>query len=188
MNAAQITKLLSGYDKGVRDAFRCVCPMDEFLETAIDTIDWSSENIFVVNNQGSREKGEHWVLIKIYPHAIEKNVMNIVFFDSFAFDVSYYSLKLPELLQIISDGMIQSVPYKIQDVNSKLCGLYCVFIAYRLSAYDNDLLMLIKNDFSEINLHENDLKLIRWARRQPFHTYLHENCVQNECMSFSDLL
>ena len=82
----------------------------------------------IINLQNSNEPGSHWIALK--------RVKNIIFiFDSFGIGLPMVIFKVYKNLQIIT------YIYRIQDISSNLCGMFCVlFILYDIKS---------KNDFIE---------------------------------------
>ena len=81
----------------------------------------------IINLQDSNQPGSHWISLK--------RVKNIIFiFDSFG--ISYIPMTI---FNVYKNFKIITNIYRIQDISSNLCGLFCVlFISYDIES---------KNDF-----------------------------------------
>ena len=89
----------------------------------------------IINLQDSNQPGSHWIALK--------RVNNTIFvFDSFG--VRYIPMdifKIYKNLKIITDI------YRIQDISSNLCGMFCIlFILYDIKS-KNNFIKFLTNDF-----------------------------------------
>ena len=73
----------------------------------------------IINLQNSYEPGSHWITLK--------RVNNTIFvFDSFG--IGYLPIGI---IKVFKNFKIITNIYRIQDISSSLCGLFCVlFILY----------------------------------------------------------
>ena len=93
----------------------------------------------IINLQNSDQPGSHWITLK--------RVKSIIFlFDSFG--IGY----LPTtIFKVYTNFKIMTNIYRIQDISSNLCGMYCVlFILYDIKS-KNDFIRFLtlfnSNDF-----------------------------------------
>ena len=98
----------------------------------------------IINLQNSNEPGSHWIALKI--------VNNTIFvFDSFG--VGYLPIRI---FKVYKDYKIITNIYRIQDISSNLCGLFCVlFILYDIKSKNDFIEFLIlfnSNDFLKSEL------------------------------------
>ena len=185
MNQSQLELLLSEYDSSVSSKFRGVYTVEDFVENYGLLIELEDENVFIINIESSEKDVSHWIYLNVI---LKENNCKVVYFDSFAMDSAFYSLSFSQLLLSLGEGRVDSSPYKVQGDDSKLCGLYCYYVAVSLNLFVNDLDMLIKSSFDEINLEKNDILLMRWVKSQPIYHLLGKLCEQNNCIKFSDLM
>lgn len=104
---------------------------------------------FIFNDLPKSKRGRHWLAV----HFISKE--NVIFYDSFAFPPSDYSLKsyLKRYANKCQSNMIQHQP-----VDSVNCGLYCICILISL-AHEQQFHKLVNNFFtSNVNENENVLE------------------------------
>ena len=95
--------------------------LSTFSKDEIPLIENNKSLIF--NLQNSNEKGSHWI-------AFSRSNKNIFIFDSFG--IGY----IPKnIYDIYKDYNIITNIYRIQDINSNLCGLFCVlFCLYNVNS------------------------------------------------------
>ena len=92
-----------------------------FSKDEIPLIEDNKSLIF--NLQNSNEKGSHWI-------ALSRKDNNIFMFDSFA--VSYIPKNIYDIYKKFN--IITNI-YRIQHINSNLCGLFCVlFCLYKVNS------------------------------------------------------
>ena len=98
-----------------------------------------NNKIIIINLQSSNQSGSHWIALKM--------ANNTVFvFDSFG--LGY----LPtSIFNIYKNFRIVTSIYKIQDITSNLCGMFCIlFILYDIKSkndFMNFLTLFNSNDF-----------------------------------------
>ena len=79
--------------------------------------------IFKFNLQNSNQSGSHWI-------ALSRTNNNIFIFDSFA--IGYVPKNIYEIYK--NFNIITNI-YRIQDLNSILCGLFCIlFCLYKINS------------------------------------------------------
>ena len=93
----------------------------------------------IINLQNSYEPGSHWIALK--------RVNNTIFvFDSFG--IAYLPIYI---FKVFKNFKIITNIYRIQNINSKLCGMFCVlFILYDIKNKNDFMKFLIlfnSNDF-----------------------------------------
>ena len=100
---------------------------------------------FIFNLQNSDQKGSHWVSLS------RKDNNNIFIFDSFGIgDIPNKLYKIYKNYNIITNI------YRIQDINSNLCGLFCVlFCLYKVDSKNKFISFL--NSFNSNNSLKNEL-------------------------------
>ena len=93
--------------------------LSTFSKDEISLIENNKSLIF--NLQNSNEKGSHWI-------ALSRTNKNIFIFDSFGIG------HIPKnIYKIYKNFNIITNIYRIQDINSNLCGLFCVlFCLYKV--------------------------------------------------------
>ena len=98
----------------------------------------------IFNLQNSDQKGSHWV-------ALSRKNNDILVFDSFGIgDITNKLYKIYENYNIITNI------YRIQDINSKLCGMFCVlFCLYKVDSKNKFISFL--NLFNSNNFLKNEL-------------------------------
>ncbi len=100
------------------------------------------EKIYIVNLNKSNEPGSHWVL-----------VLKPYYFDSFG-------VSPPEEILLFMGKPIVSSTYRIQAINSIMCGYFCIYVAEELlkgkKIYD------ILLEFDPVNYNLNDIHI--WKR------------------------
>ena len=80
-----------------------------------------NDKSFIFNLQNSNEPGSHWV-------SLSRKNNNIFIFDSFG--IGYVT---NNLYKIYKNYNIITNIYRIQDINSNLCGMFCVlFCLYKV--------------------------------------------------------
>ena len=93
----------------------------------------------IMNLQDSNQPGSHWIALK--------RVNNTIFvFDSF--EIGYIPVGI---FKVFKNLKIMTNIYRIQDVSSNLCGMFCVlFILYDIKS-ENDFIKFLTlfntNDF-----------------------------------------
>ena len=98
----------------------------------------------IFNLQNSDQKGSHWVSLST------KNY-NIFIFDSFG--IGYV---LTNLYKIYKNYNIITNIYRIQDINSNLCSMFCVlFCLYKVDSKNKFISFL--NLFNSNNFLKNEL-------------------------------
>lgn len=171
MNSKDID-LLCRRDRIINPYFRGVFALNILLEDIYKYIDFKSVNIFIFNSQPSySSKGGHWLLLVVDVDPLNNGIASIQYFDSFAKSPRTYDEKLASLLfnlsTYLTDGGFQSAPFRVQSADSRLCGLYCIFVAHCLmiKKFFGRLPTLIREKFSPISLLNNDHYLLNWFRR-----------------------
>ena len=95
--------------------------LDTFSKDEIPLIENNKSLIF--NLQNSNEKGSHWI-------ALSRKDNNIFIFDSFG--IGHIPKNIYEIYKKLN---IITNMYRIQDINSNLCGLFCVlFCLYNFNS------------------------------------------------------
>ena len=95
--------------------------LDTFSKDEIPLIENNESLIFHLQN--SNEKGSHWI-------ALSRKDNNIFIFDSFG--IGHIPKNIYEIYKKFN--IITNI-YRIQDINSNLCGLFCVlFCLYKVNS------------------------------------------------------
>jgi len=182
MDTHQLSLVCERLDPAIKHFFRGVFSLDNFILDGSNYVDSSSNNILIFNNRiaASRLKG-HWLLMCL-------NSKTLSLFDSFNKEISFYGNKLDEYILGLSSGVtLETTPFRVQG-NSKLCGVYCIFVAHHL-AKGSRLPQLIQEHFSSSNLAENDNKVLTWFVQQPYGYLVSERCKEkdSDCVTFEEL-
>ena len=143
MNTLQLQKILEYYAKD-KSFFYGVFPIDK-----LPSIE-SYPSCLIMNNQSSKQKGEHWLSIYFNKHG------HCEFFDSFGKSPAFYGvlqyLKKYSTRIVYNRSMIQSNV-------SEYCGLYCVFfLIFKIKGHS---MKFYKNLFKK-NPISNDLMFSKW--------------------------
>ena len=98
-----------------------------------------NDKSIIINLQDSNQPGSHWIALK--------RVNNTIFvFDSFG--IGYIPVGI---LKVYKNHKIITNIYRIQDISSNLCGMFCVlFILYDIKSknnFINFLTLFNTNDF-----------------------------------------
>ena len=93
----------------------------------------------IINLQDSNQPGSHWIALK--------RVKNTIFlFDSFG--VGYIPIGI---FKVYKNYKIMKNIYRIQDISSNLCGMFCVLFIYYDIKSKNDFIKFLtlfnSNDF-----------------------------------------
>jgi hypothetical protein len=102
---------------------------------------------FIINNQKSSKKGEHWIAVYFDTRK------NCYFFDSFGLNPNFYSL---ENYLNYHAKTIYSNKKQLQSIFSEFCGYYCViFLLLKARKYSFDFIL---SQFKDPESNENLLK------------------------------
>ena len=213
MNNLQLTNILLGFDKSMAKNFCGVIPIDAFVRMASEWLDLSTPNTFIVNatrihgNANWRRETGHWLFVQIGPptHVAGKSSgdgqewgarggIKVLYFDSYARDIDFYGRDFSDLLRGIATDSIEPAPFKVQSSKSRLCGLFCVLVAFNINSFDHNLTALVKHFFKrsadELELEKNDDILLEWVLKQSFSMLFKKVCAtstEDHCISFNDL-
>ena len=104
------------------------------------------DKFYIINTDNQYGKGYHWVLL------FNCKADKIIYFDSFGVP----PLKEIETLMRNSgkDGVYNT--YRVQHLDSKLCGVFCIYVADELMKGDRELYEIL-TDFSNSNYKLNEL-------------------------------
>jgi len=179
MNTTQLEIICGELDRKIKPFFRGCFALNNFLSLSDDYLNPNALNLCIVNSQPSSMPGKHWLLV-----ANERG-RPTYFFDSFAKTPEFYS---PRLAEFLGPNTIRP-PFRVQG-DSRSCGIYCVF-AGRVLAEGRNLSMVLSNQFSAIQLNENDSSVLQWfSEQKPYGKLLKSTCpsdVEN-CLSYEELL
>ena len=170
MNTAQLNDICSLYSVEIKPFFRGVFARDSFLSSWKEYLNPDSLNLYIVNSQLSTDSGKHWLLFG-------RKTDKWIFFDSFGKDFSFY-----EIPGISAEAVS---PYRVQG-SSNICGIYCMFIAEKLSQ-DRKLEQIINHYFDSSELLENDLIVRDWFLCRGYNKVLNL-CTENSCITYQDLI
>lgn len=184
MNAGQLNYLCLK-DPEISDFFQGVYALDEFLNVALENFDVNSVNFCIHNVQKSNRLGSHWIL-----YFFDLLNKRICWFDTFAKSPDFYSTDLKNYLLDISAKVVIDTsfcPFQVQSGKSKLCGLYCIFVARQLIAggFEN-LNSIVNHFFDSSDPQENDRKLLRWFKDK-YGLKVLKNCGEEDCHNFDKL-
>ena len=196
MNNLQLTDIMLNHvDDSVQRAFRGVITMDVFVSQITSLLDASSINIFILNTKRSTDQDidtarGHWLLVMVQPwRSGREEGYDVIYFDSYAKPSRLYGSDFSTVLQALTAGPIQISPYRIQSDESRLCGLYCIYVATNLHRYNFKLSHLIRDIFIRMPLEDNDKLLFKWMTTQPFSHLFDPNCTSegSMCIKYSEL-
>ncbi len=181
MNTSQLDFVCYNLDRAIKPYFCGTYSLDGLLTQLKYSLKSSQQNLAIFNIEPSSKKGLHWLLLSL------KN-KELIVFDSFGKHPSFYSQNLANFLATLSGGEPPKLaPFRLQSDFSRLCGVYCIYVAHHLGAGAKFESLFSK--FSQINLSENDLRVLRWFSEQPYGNILKEDCNCGEyCITYSDLL
>lgn len=132
MNNLQITNCLKLWDI-TKKSFKGVFPYDTI---PIPFKKYKKLQIFIFNNQNSSQPGQHWLLL-----ALKNN--NAFIFDSLnIFPLKKLILKLKK-----QNFIIHRNKYRIQALNSHVCGYYVVIISLFIALGLKYKTLFERNDF-----------------------------------------
>jgi len=101
---------------------------------------------YIINLDDSGNEGTHWILLMN-----KKSEKTILYFDSFG--VSYPPKKI---LEMTNNKVIICNNKKIQDINSVLCGYYCLKFALECLLKDKKYIEVINNfDYNKSNYNKD---------------------------------
>ena len=169
MNSAQLELICGSLDPIVKPYFRGVYSLDAYKLYGNESLQVNKINIYIVNSQPAASEGEHWLLIC--------RGCRSVFFDSFGKLPTFYGVNVT--FDFVNDQRVQG--------NSRICGLYCVYVARKI-VQSVHLRTHLRSVFSFIALNNNDLQVIDWFRSLPYGYLLREDCYSNNCVSYKQLL
>ena len=184
MNNAQISNILLNHSPSeVSLAYRGTMHMDTFLRECKERIQAWEPNLFIINTEMSTSKQlGHWLLVQI-------ELKRVLFFDSYGKNPHYYSEEFNTLLHQVGTGVLEVAPFKIQSSSSKLCGMFCLFIAFNCID-ERNVEELIKRYFSPEDFIRNEHFLMDWARSSSFSHLLRSACPisDSECIEYGRLM
>ena len=121
---------------------------------------------FIANTQPSNIKHGHWVVILAYsPHKVE-------FYDSLGNQPSHYHTGIGEFVDSLGGGHYVMNTVKHQPTYSKLCALYCLYVAdLSCRGFTFNRIM---NTFNTTNLDYNDKLVTKY-----FNTHIYSGLVRS---------
>ena len=193
MDGLQLREILSKYgSQYISNAFRGVMWVDTFIAQAKDRVYPGVLNAFIVNTLTAAAPPKllgHWLYIEIGPYDHANKRMRVLYFDSYGEPPQYYSAALGDFLLQYGEGVLDFSPLRIQSDLTRLCGMYCIFVAFNLR-HRQRLSDLIAEEFGGGDLVENDRKLLNWVQTTSFAHLLQNKCPQtaSHCITPKDLL
>lgn len=168
MNSSQLELICKSLDSILKPYFRGVYSLDAYKLYANELLQVNQLNIYIVNSQPAASQGEHWLLIC--------RGCRSIFFDSFGKSPTFYGIN--DTFDFVNDQRVQG--------DSRICGLYCIYIARKI-AQSVHLKTHLQSAFSSYDLNKNDLQVIDWFHSLPYGYLLREDCYNNKCISYSQL-
>lgn len=159
MNASELDLICSVYENKIKNYFRGVFSKTEFENHYLNYCIPDMLNIFIVNSQN--DYGAHWLLF-----SVNKSGKNI-FFDSFGKTPDYYNFK-------IAEKNWEMLNFRCQSLDSQICGLYCIFVAFWI-CMDKTLNHIAVKFLSKEDLKQNDALIIQFIKNKHYGEALLKN-------------
>ena len=103
------------------------------------------KSFVVVNASPAQYEGSHWMVILFHEN-------KVYLADPLGLPIQNYQILYSRLVQFYNE-ITQVLKFKsVQNQNSKLCGLFCIYIAHVMFGYEYPLM-----------LNMNDIDLLRFA-------------------------
>lgn len=157
MLASELVTICTQYEPSIIPYFRFCSSRNYFESNFENYLQGDQLNLFIVNSQDDSSPGIHWVLF-----AFNQNYQ--YFFDSFGKDLSFYQFDLPNLKW-------ETAPFRCQSSDSRICGFYCIFVAFWLAKNRNLIPTIIKH-FNPSYLKQNDLLVTQFIKNRPYGDYI----------------
>jgi len=184
MNTDQIDVICTKLDYAIKPYYRGTFALNNLIEHGIDYCDFATTNILIFNTVPSWKTYGHWLLLIRKPEVT-------IYFDSFNKPPEFYSEQLAKFIgKIIDDNTqpLRSADFRLQG-DSKLCGVYCIFIAHKVAAGER-LDNVLVNNFSKFEFAENDKTVLNWFIDQLYGDILKQACKGDQfmCLTYEELL
>ena len=185
MNTFQINTICENLLNKIKPYYRGTFSLENLLYESAEYMVANEKNIFIFNSNTHWQKRDgHWLVLFV-------NRNSIVYFDSFGFAAEKYSEKLSDFIFALTSNIgaqLESTPFPVQHTESRICGLYCIFVSSFL-AENWKLTDIIQTHFAAHSSKENDAKVIQWFLNQSFGYLLTDFCKENKlCLNKSELL
>ena len=105
------------------------------------------EGFIKVNASPAQYEGSHWMVILFHEN-------KVFLADPLGIPIQNYQILYSRLVQFYNEVTQVLILKPVQIQNSKLCGLFCIYIAHVMFGYEYPLLL---------NMNDNDL--LRFANR-----------------------
>ena len=168
LNSEDLESALMYISKRLNCKFHSAVVSNDEMQKLKKTIPY----VYIQNTDFSFQKGKHWILWACL------SPKQIIFFDSFAECPLYYNLIMPNgpRTRIWKSNAVQ-----VQPNSSKLCGVYCLWIAFMLlkgNSFEDAI-----NSFSHTLLNKNDKKMRRFYMSLSFPSIKDRGgrCKQTSC-------
>lgn len=152
--------------KCIKNISYSVLPCDQLLSFKITT----RKVVLIANYDSSAQEGSHWVLMYIndYNSPLE-------FYDSYGMPFSMFPKHFSDFVVKNNLRIKQYAGKQLQDMYSKVCGQYCLYIAYkRLQGCSmSQIYKCLSKDYKK-----ND-KLVAYFYKKQYN-------IKNICRSISD--
>jgi len=154
MENQTLAKLLQS-DKDIAPYFRGIYVKSDLGN--VPQLNYGVKNILVVNTVSNNEQVGHFLLIYLSPAAN-------FFLDSFNENPRTYGDKIFNFLLTVTDKNYVKAPFRVQSVQSSVCGYYILYWAKILATKEvGDLHELFRN-FDHTKYHANDTLVVRFVK------------------------
>lgn len=174
MNALQIEEGLRGV-LGDRVNFLGCYPQNDFLKVIQDAKKLLKPSVFILNTLNREDTAimGHWIAV-----FIDYETLTIGYYDSYNLHPSLNSRALHSFIQSSPYMNVSTLAYRLQGIQTTVCGLYVMYISYLLTHYTlKRALQSIHATFKKGQYFYND-KLITRMGYKLFHM---PNCERTFC-------
>ena len=154
MENQTLAKLLQS-DKDIGPYFRGIYMKTDL--TKVPQLNYGVKNVIVINTAGKTEKEGHFLLIFASPDGN-------FYLDSLDENPRTYGDKIYNFLSNITDRTYVKAPFRVQSVQSSVCGYYIFYWAKILTTRDvTDVNDLFRN-FDRTKYNANDTLVVRFVK------------------------
>ena len=111
---------------------------------------------YIINTEKSNKSGEHWVAV------IFNNNGKVLYFDSYGLPPLH-----TEIINFLNNHSLswRYNQQRLQSLQSKVCGLYCIFIL-DAAARGHNIQKYLQQTFLSTDHHRNDRNVSLWFNQQ----------------------